>query len=221
MCENSGEGDISDIIQVTLKPGTECYCTPSYSTGCQWGELISNVNLEGESISLDNTSACSDDDYGDYTTEVAQPDLVPGETYSISISTTYSWTEELKILGWIDYNLNGTFEPSEQIASTGSNGMTGSSQTFEFTVPNDATPGDYRMRVRMVYDWAGGEPLFTACSFEGYGETEDYTVSIIDLDVCSGAPAAGTPDDTEFNVCPASPFTISVSDASDPAAGLT
>ncbi len=216
-CEFSDETAISEVIEVGIKPGNECYCTPIYITGCTVGDLISNVNLEGESVLLNNTSACSAGNYADYSTSQPNPDLAPGETYSISVSTTYSFPASEDVIAWIDYNANGFFEVNEQIAHTNGNGLPeGGTGSFEFTVPDGLDPGDYKLRVRMVYS----ADDFDACESAYYGETEDYVVTIIDMDACSGTPSAGTPDNTAFNVCPSAPFLISVSDASDAANGL-
>src|SRR5699024_10945089 len=58
---NDGEPDYSNTIEVSLNPGTECYCVPTYTTGCTSNDAISNVSLTGESASFDNDSDCSDD----------------------------------------------------------------------------------------------------------------------------------------------------------------
>src|SRR5690606_34835613 len=87
-CENSSETDYSNVVSVGLNPGTECYCTPTYTYDCTSGDDLSNVTLTGESVALNNSTVCNGG-YNDYT-DLAAPDLAPGETYTLSASTTYS-----------------------------------------------------------------------------------------------------------------------------------
>src|SRR5690554_5880280 len=218
-CDFSNETDYSNVIEVTLNPGDECYCEPTYLYGgCNSNDRITNVLLNGESILLDNTSTCSPESYGDYTETQPKPDLAPGELYTISVSTDYSSPDYEDVKAWIDYNQNGFFEPSELIANTDGNGMpSNGTQTFEFSIPNDVPAGDYRLRVRLVYSTT----TWDACTEVGYGEIEDYMVTIIQLEACEGTPNAGTPDEAAFTVCALTPFNVSVSDGADAANGLT
>ncbi len=193
----------------------QTYCIPIYDYGCSYGDDISNVTLEGESVILNNsTTACSASAYQDYTS-LAHPDLAPGNTYTISISTGYSSPSFEDVRAWIDYNNNGIFEATETIANTNGNGMDQGTVSYDFTVPAGTPAGDYRLRVRLVYSSSSIDP----CTSEFYGETEDYTVSVISLSPCSGMPSAGTTI-ADFDVCPLSAFTISTLNASAPAAGL-
>src|SRR5699024_61079 len=209
----------SDVVSVTLKPGNECYCVPEYTTGCTSGDRISNVTLEGESEILNNDSTSSEKSYGDYTedSDVSTPDLVPGETYTISVSTDYSFPSSESFRVWIDYNNNGYFEDDEEIAYV--QGMDGSGTSeVEFTVPEQVEPGNYRLRVRLVY---GSSADIDPCGSATYGETEDYMVEVLELEDCTEPVDPGIVVEPELNVCTGSAFTIAVTDASDPANGLT
>src|SRR5690606_14696020 len=72
---------------------------------------------------------------------------------------------------WIDYNQNGTFDSNELMVS----GYSSSSGTLSatFNVPTSALSGPTRMRVSMKY-YNSQSP----CETFGYGEVEDYTVTI-------------------------------------------
>src|SRR5690606_22327037 len=52
--------------------------------------------------------------------------------------------------------------------------------TGSFTVPVGTPLGDYRIRVRAVESTT----IFDACSQQNYGETEDYTFTVIDPPAC-------------------------------------
>lgn len=213
-CSISGLADTSSIMEVSLKSATECYCIPTYNTACDVGDDISNVKLEGESITLNNPTGCSPAGYGDYTS-MAAPDLAPGNSYDLKVSTSYGSPNYEDVKAWIDYNLNGTFEPGEEIANTNGNGLSASgTSTFNFTVPNNTAAGNYRMRVRLVYS----SGTFDPCSNEYYGETEDYMVSIIQLSDCAGTPSAGSVTDSML-VCPSTAIQLTATGVSAPANG--
>src|SRR5690606_9485413 len=139
---------------------------------------ISNVTLIGENMDIDNASLCSDAGYANYT-NLPAADLAPGVTYTLTVTTDYDFPTSDKLIAWIDYNANGIFENDEQIANSNTNGFPENGVlSFDFTVADDAAPGDYRLRVRMAYDWQALPPVFTACSAEMDGETEDYMITI-------------------------------------------
>lgn len=155
----------------------QTYCTPTYTYDCSSGDLISNVTLEGETVDINNGSSCSSSGYGDYTS-LNHPDLIQGNTYDISVATSYPSPTFEDVRVWIDYDNDGTFAAAEEIANTNGNGLGSSgSSTFSFTVPPSASTGLRRMRVRLVYSATTIDP----CTSASWGETEDYTVSIIPL----------------------------------------
>lgn len=171
----------SSVVEVSLNQGEDCYCTENLygASGCALGDMISNVTLAGNSVSLYNDSDCSDGGYGDFT-DLPAADLSENQTYTLSVTTSYSVPSTQKMRAWIDYNKNGSFEDGEEIANTGEAGMGEGTVSFEFTVPDGIDLGIYRMRVRMVY--AGG-PDIDPCTGGDWGETEDYTVEIVEESV--------------------------------------
>ena len=208
VCLNSGLSDTSAAVTAIIKPLLECYCTPSYSVGCDplFPVDISGFNLQGEngtSISNDN-SGCSTNEVGDFTS-LAAPDLIPGNTYSGSyrLESFNFNTANIKI--WIDYNNNAQFDNSEVVflknsADTGAN-------PFQFTVPISADSGNHRLRIRYAIDTPADE--ISACENIYYGETEDYLVNILPLPICTGQPNAGAIDTfSTFGVCPGRGFSL-------------
>lgn len=169
----------------------QTYCTPSYSTGCTVGDLLNDVTLEGETVDINNNNTgCSSGSYSDYTS-LNHPDLIQGNSYNLVLGTTYSPGYE-NIRAWIDYDNDGTFSNSEEIAAAlggWPNGIS-ASDTFSFTVPLTASTGLRRMRIRLVYSATTIDP----CTSVTYGETEDYTVNIIPL-----APPNNAGVDSLFN----------------------
>src|SRR5690625_5786721 len=73
-------------------------------------------------------------------------------------------------------------------------------------------PGETRMRI--VSHWLSSSGDISPCATGfTYGEFEDYTFEVIELEDCEGMPTAGTPDETEMMVCAGISCTVSVSDA--------
>lgn len=214
-CSYSGETDISDIMSVEIKPLFECYCTPEFEIGCDWGDYINQVYLEGETITLDNNTECSENGYEDYSNLTA-PDLAPGGFYSITLSTASANSAFQEMMVWIDFDKNGSFEENEKIVSSDGEGMgTDGIKTFNFSIPEDIEPDQYKMRVRL-----GNTPFLDACEFDYYGEIEDYEITIIELNDCQGNPSAGSIVQSSTDVCLGDNFMLSTSGASFPALGF-
>jgi hypothetical protein len=131
---------------------------------------------------------CPSSGYTDYTTSntLGVPDLHSSMTYSGTVTTNYSSASEyIKI--WIDWDNNGTFATSEEVASFGpiSNVSTGA---FFFTVPAAVSPGFKRMRVALDYALYPSGP----CAYQAFGEVHDYKVSVVVATPCVNPPVAGT-----------------------------
>jgi hypothetical protein len=100
--------------------------------------------------------------------------LERGTNNSIAITFGTDGTQHSAV--WIDYNQNGVYEASENIALSSSAAGGGATVTYNFTVPIGANLGNTRMRVR-----GGSDGAYTAggaCTVTSFGETEDYLVNI-------------------------------------------
>lgn len=138
------------------------YCTSNgESTQYEW---IKKVKL-GSIHNLSN----NDNGYGDYTN--LSTSLTCGQWKLIILKPGFSgphYREYWKV--WIDWNQDGDFDDSGE-KEVQTNGW-GTHIGF-ITVPNNALPGDTRMRVSMKY---GGYP--SSCETFAYGEVEDYTIHV-------------------------------------------
>jgi|GEM_PF-2190289 len=161
------------------------YCTPIYNFGCNNGAKISKFEINAALTNLSNNTGtvCGVGGYNDFTSITATS--FAGQTISSSTSVA-SFSGGVKI--WVDWNNNGFFETDELVAQSTTNVASGNTFTSAFTVPSDALLGNYRMRVRVVE----GSTNFTACSTQGYGETEDYTLIIV------SPPSCITPDSLTY-----------------------
>lgn len=116
-------------------------------------------------------SSGNDGGYADFT-DLTTVNLLKDEPIPFSFTpgfSGYSYSEKWAV--YIDMNQNFNFENSELVYSN----TTGSNTTVEgeFTVPASALNGETRMRIIMYY---GNSP--SSCSYQFYGETEDYTVNL-------------------------------------------
>ena len=152
----------SNVVNVTTLSNTITYCASQGNNVSD--EFIDYVALGG----IANTTGANAG-YGNFTSLVGN---VPYGSNTITYSAGFTgsaYTEFWSV--WIDYNKNGTFETTEQVA-TGSSSSS-ANLTSTFTVPTSALAGTTRMRVSMKYNAAP-----TACETFTYGEVEDYTVNI-------------------------------------------
>ncbi len=145
------------------------YCTPSFNDPSQL--YISRVTLN--TLDYSQTYVSSSNSYSDLT--AFSTSLNIGDTYTMSIYTNKANTSYSPGYGiWIDYNNDGDFSDSnEEIQILSSN--TTSPRSFSFTVPDEVTLGDKRMRINMV-NWYSPWDCITDPS--NSGETEDYTITI-------------------------------------------
>jgi hypothetical protein len=79
---------------------------------------------------------------------------------------------------WIDFNQDGDFtDPGEQVYSEAATTISPRTITGTFTVPPTATLGETGLRIVVAEGYSGA--TLTPCLTYGYGETEDYTVTIV------------------------------------------
>jgi hypothetical protein len=193
-CSVSGLSNTSNHIVVQPGSPANCPCTPIYSTGISFGDLISEVKVATTGASptvllLNNTgTAVSPNISYTFYNNITPPNLQAGGTYDVTITIGSFNNQGIK--AWIDYNDNGVFEtPSEVIGNTTAAIMTAfGTGVFPITLACNPSLGIHRMRVREVYANAG--PTIDPCSSYGYGETEDYLVNVTTAVPCPN-PSAG------------------------------
>lgn len=77
---------------------------------------------------------------------------------------------------WADWNMDGDFDDSGEQLGAVNIASTFTPASFSVTVPPDAEVGYTRLRVRCAFN----SPAMTACSFADYGETIDFTLTVLD-----------------------------------------
>jgi hypothetical protein len=147
------------------------YCKSSASDGNTL-EYIKTVKLN----TLTNTTTANSKGYNDFTTKAGKTTtLSTGSSYNITLTPGFSgsaFNEFFKV--WIDYNQDGDFDDSDVAFNPG---MPDTKAVSGFVnIPLNAKLGLTRMRVAMRYGTI--DPLPCETSDFGFGEVEDYCVTI-------------------------------------------
>ena len=181
-CSANGDGESLWAGPFSFQTG---YCTPAYLYGCSNGSKISNFETTDAIINIANntgTATCGANGYNNFTSMAVS--TIESGTVSFNVGVG-SYSGGVKV--WIDWNNNGVFETSELMSESAATIAAGGTYSGTITVPLGTALGDYRMRVRVVE----GSTTFDACSLYNYGETEDYTVTIITPPTCLPPTALG------------------------------
>lgn len=187
-----GESAFSEPVAIVINPVSECYCSPVYGNGMTDGDLISHVVIPN--TTLDNESGTEPvNPY--YTYFTGQPNLTAtlqqGHSYDIEV-TVGTYTNQ-NVTAWIDYNQDGFFSEDERLGGLQEIESL-ETAVLSFTLQCDAAPGTYRLRIRDVWntDPFGIDP----CAEYGYGETEDYDLTITESTGCSIPSGLSVPEFT-------------------------
>jgi hypothetical protein len=167
-------------ITITMNPLADCYCTPTYTNGKTDGDLISNVTITGTTLA-NNTGTDPVNPY--YTYFTGEPnytaELEAGVSYEMHVTVgTYENQNEAV---WVDYNDDGIFTTNERVGFSSSIPANGTG-IFTITLSCDAPLGMHRMRIRDVWNTAAG--FIDPCANYGYGEVEDYDITITATTSC-------------------------------------
>jgi hypothetical protein len=169
-CEHDGcASPLSN--QITVNVGSNPYCVPSPKLSSTYGMGISAVNIGGTAINS-NTKF---ENYRVY--QATNVSLSKNSNYNFVIQIPqkdYSNTQNMAI--WLDFNRNNVFDTNERIYQN-TNTINGNTNVnFSFTIPNTATAGITRLRIRTRPDFDG--IVASPCDEYGFGETEDYILTI-------------------------------------------
>lgn len=145
-------------------------CIPLLGYGTTDGDFLGEIVCDD--INVTNPIGGNVAPYSDFFMEGTQ--FARGGSHTITLTSgDYVGTEWLG--AWADWNFDGDWDDAgEQLGLTSVVGA-GMSTTFNFTVPATSLVGYTKLRTRAI--WNGSAA--TACSDAGYGETNDFTISIV------------------------------------------
>jgi len=189
-CSNGGSSAPSTPLQVTMNAATACYCSSGATT--VYDEEISNVTFNG----TPNNSDCVTPGPGPGSVLAQYANYRSlGSLWSFQHASTvnFSITEDVCNSGssygtgigiWIDYNQDGIFDDNTEKVFVESS-LNSGTRTGSFVIPVTATVGTTGLRVTLAEGFTGSS--LTSCLSYGYGETEDYLITIAPLPACTGA----------------------------------
>ncbi len=124
---------------------------------------------------INNTSGC-DGGYSDFT--AISTDLNQNSTNSLTVRTSYG-NQFVRV--WIDFNDDFSFTTDEIVVDNFilgvGNGSGSYTETTDLIIPTGVALGSHVMRAKTR--WSSNVPD-DACDAVGFGETEDYTVNIVE-----------------------------------------
>ena len=168
------DGDFTSSFSFTTD--NENYCTSTFDN--YFDEFISNVTFND----INNDSGLDNDDgYEDFTNISTQ--LLLGETYTLSVSFDPVGFQDHCYV-FIDWNGDSIFNTTDERYDLGSHFTDPVTTTQNITIPSNTSLGEKRMRVIIEY-FDNDNPFGTgACdsdhNSQEFGETEDYTLIVVD-----------------------------------------
>ena len=213
---SAGTPSFSTPVFVNVNPFTQCYCSVTNGGGA----LMDDVSFgSGSTTFWNNNTAATPPAPPYYTLFTTGPSLTQGASYNMGVTAQNPTGYGGEIVSvWIDFNQNGSYEPTEW-TQVGTNVLDGTTGFVTLNVPIDALPGNTGMRVRSrgALNQNGAND---ACLNMGSGETEDYVITIIAANPCTGTPDAGSAVASETTICPSETLGLSLNNATI-ASGIT
>lgn len=188
---NCGEGDFTTPFSfTTTKPE---YCASTFDL-----EADHILNVTFGAINNDSGND-TDDGYEDFTSISTK--VLRGQTREIRVTLDTDGFQD-HIFVFIDWNQDYVFDIATERYDLGTVTDDQGTAIFNIEVPNNANFGETRMRVIMEYDDPVdnyGEGPCTADHLTGYGETEDYTINVVQPVLNANNYTITSTNETNFN----------------------
>ena len=172
------------VLFSVIKVSAQTYCTPTVTNTGVTGDYVNNFTF----ATISNLN--SGDNPADYQLYTQTTSVIQGLTYPFTIqSGSTTWNQGLAL--FIDYNDDGDFADAGELAfATATTGTSAVIASGNITIPLTATPGNIRMRVISKFNAVVAST--ESCGGFGYGEFEDYEITLVASTPCSAKPTAGT-----------------------------
>lgn len=186
------------------------YCAVEFDSP----EPICNVTFSN--INNSSSGATSAAGYEDFTAITGT--VIPGTSYALSVTGNTDGPYDNTVWAYFDWDGDETFTGPNEVFLLGviyfSNCDAADAVTLDITIPVDAVAGNTRMRIIKQFGAAVPSPN-DGCNVEGlgYGQVEDYTLSIVAGEVCNAVPEPGNTTGPA-QICAGVSFTLGVQNAS-------
>lgn len=180
-CNGIDFGDAPASYNVTKAGNGPGHIIETTQTGTVTLKLGANVDAEADGIASagdndDNTGSLDDEDGMTATFPGIPSGANPAVTnYTVTLAVSNNTGSAANLCGWIDWNVNGTFDAGEGVCTTVPNGATSASlvwpsATFNGTAGTTSTYARFRITSDAL---TGSSPNGAASN----GEVEDYLVN--------------------------------------------
>lgn len=185
----AGSTVASNPVQVTMKPFTSCYC-PSYPFAAEDEEIYS-VTFNGVTNAYNCTTVAPGPGsilkrYSNFTTLGSLWTFPRAGTVNFTVAVDECDGAPYKSSGcaiYIDFNQNGDFtDAGERVYIENALTISPRSINSNFFIPLTAQPGVTGMRIIVADNFSGN--MLNPCLTYGWGETEDYLVTIGPTPAC-------------------------------------
>ncbi len=187
------------------------YCAVTFPSGSEPISLVQFAGIDN-ATSAAVAGALQHEDF----TAIAGV-VVAGTSYPISVNGNTDGSYTNKITVYIDWNQDNDFDDdgeTYQIGDLVNSTGTGTPISSNILVPVTAMAGSTRMRVVKKF-FSVGLP----CNAAGFGQAEDYTVTVTAAEVCTGTPIVGAVSASATTICAGNP--IGLTAVVTPTAGFT
>jgi Pregnancy-associated plasma protein-A/GEVED domain/Secretion system C-terminal sorting domain len=173
-CGSDTYGEIEDY-SLMITSATPTYCTSAGNSTGNMIEFVNNVKIN----TINNSSTKKTVFYEDFST--ISTTVQKKQTYPLVVTLDSVWNTNNDhdfIAAWVDWNNDKIFADNERYTSNRFVGAT-KKDTLNITIPDSATLGNVRLRVRSI--WNGSNTLTSseACGSNLWGQVEDYTLNIV------------------------------------------
>lgn len=175
-CDNNQSSGWEESFFVKIPGCTTCesssYCeSKSFSSAFEFIDYV-------EFNQLINRSG-NDQGYGEYTNAPISTELVPGDSYAISIYPFFPLNPQDIIYGiWLDGNQDGDFDDADEALFIST--ISQDSLRTSLSIPATFELGETRLRIVLREENAPED-----CGIYTYGETEDYCVTLVNQLTCT------------------------------------
>ncbi len=215
---SGGTPAYSNVKYITIKSFITCHCVPTYTNGCTNGATLNSFATTGAVVNVtNNNTGCASGAAGYSNYMSMQVTAIQGTTFNVAVNVT-QYSGGVKI--WADWNHDGIFDPVTELCAASTSTIT-SGGTFNgtITVPATALLGVTKLRARVVE----GSTTFNPCANESYGETEDYSILVNTMPLCTAVtpPTNLVATANPSNLCVTGSTNLSVNTSIQPATGQT